>query len=418
MNILTINLALSTPEYGPPYRTNNFAEEWVRNGHNVMLLGSTYSHLMRAPVPGNEAVVDAQHKGVQYRLLRLPVYQGSGLSRGVHVMAGLARTLLRQDRYLKGFKPDLVIAGTVYQTDNYAAAKIARRFNGVFFRETRDLWPLTIIETSHKMNASHPFVRLVQHAEDHGYKCADMVCTTLENSYEYMKTRGLPPERFAYMPQSPEFNRPASQPPPPEHVTAFAKARAENRFIVIFAGSFNPYSELKVVLNAAKLLPNEAMFFVIGHGPVESELREYIGSQKISNVQLLPAIARGQLPELFAASDAGIVGFSGARIFNYGISPNKLFEYSSYGLPVILYANTKKTPISEGGGGFQVSAADPQAIADATRKLIAMSKEERRAMGERGRQYIATHHHLPTVAARYVDLAGEILARKRRAPAG
>jgi hypothetical protein len=44
--------------------------------------------------------------------------------------------------------------------------------------------------------------------------------------------------------------------------------------------------------------------------------------------------------------------------------------------------------------------------------LKAMSVEERRAMGEKGYAYLMTHHHLPTVAANYLELARRLRASK------
>ncbi len=81
-------------------------------------------------------------------------------------------------------------------------------------------------------------------------------------------------------------------------------------------------------------------------------------------------------------------------------------------LPVVLYCNTGKNPVSASGGGFHVPGADPAAIAEALRKLKALSPEQRRALGEKGRDYLRKHHHLPTVAANYLALATRLRASK------
>jgi glycosyltransferase involved in cell wall biosynthesis len=350
--------------------------------------------------------------GVNYRLLRTPRYQGSGLARGVNVLAGLAQSLRYADRVVKGAKPDLVLAGTVYQVDNYPALKIARKHGAVFFRETRDLWPLTLLELG-GMKPSHPFVRLVQKAEDYGYQHADMVCTTLEDSFDYMQSHGLDRARWAFTPQCAESAMPEPAPLPEAHRAAFLEARAKGKFIALFAGGFNPYADLMTVIRAAKYAGDQTQFMLVGQGPVKPQMDALIASEGIKNVRILDQIPKGALGEIFSLSDVGLVGFSKARIFNFGISPNKLFDYLAHELPAMLYCDSRKNPVVSSGAGFQIPAEDPKALAEAVRKLMAIPTDARREMGRRGKKFLEQNHHLPKVAARYLEMAEGLLAAKR-----
>ncbi len=377
----------------------------------MTFVGTTFSHQLTNPPTESGACVEMEVNGVQYHLLRTPRYQGSGIGRGINVLAGLMQTFRFADRFTKQAKPDLVLAGTVYQVDNWPAAKIARKHGAVFFRETRDLWPLTLLELG-GMKPSHPFVRLVQAAEDYGYKHADKVCTTLEDSFDYMKSRGLDEARWDYLPQCAEAAPAARAPVPELHRAAFQEARAKGKFIALFAGGFNPYADLLTVIRAAKLAGEGVQFMIVGQGPTQGQMEALIATEGIKNVRILEQIPKGALPELFGMSDAGLVGFSKAPIFHYGISPNKLFDYLAHELPAVLYCDSKKNPVTSSGGGFQVAAEDPAAIADALKKLVAMTPDARRDMGRRGKEYLAQHHHLPKVAARYLVMAAELLRAK------
>lgn len=404
---------MGPPETGTSYRTHHFAEEWVRNGHNVTFVGTTFSHLMTKPPTASGAFLESQANGVRYCLLRVPKYKSSGAARALNALAGAAQAVRFERSIVGDMPPDLVIAGSVYQADNWPASRIARKYRAAFFRETRDLWPMTLTQVG-ALKPSHPFVRLIQAAEDHGYKHADLVCTTLENSFEYMRTRGLTADRFEFMAQSPPDEAPGAKDskPPEEHTTALAEARARGKFIVIFAGGFNPYADLATLLRAAPMVP-EAEFIIIGYGPIEADLRGQLKSENIANAKILGPVSKAIVPRLLEQADAGVVGFLPAPIFKYGVSPNKMFEYMRIGLPTIFFCDTGPNPVSNSGAGIHTRGGSAEAIAEAVRQLMKMSPAERRAMGARGQSYLQTHHHLPTVAARYITRAEAILKRKR-----
>ena len=47
MNILYLEHYVGGPEYGMEFRPYYLAREWVKQGHEVHIIGATYSHLRR-----------------------------------------------------------------------------------------------------------------------------------------------------------------------------------------------------------------------------------------------------------------------------------------------------------------------------------------------------------------------------------
>ena len=47
MNILYINHYAGGPEYGMAFRPHYLAKEWKKMGHNVTIVGASYSHLRK-----------------------------------------------------------------------------------------------------------------------------------------------------------------------------------------------------------------------------------------------------------------------------------------------------------------------------------------------------------------------------------
>jgi glycosyltransferase involved in cell wall biosynthesis len=50
-----------------------------------------------------------------------------------------------------------------------------------------------------------------------------------------------------------------------------------------------------------------------------------------------------------------------------------------------------------------VQAESPPAIAAGLRRLAALSADERRAMGRRGRDHVRRHHTWPVLAQRFIE---------------
>jgi len=407
LNILLINFASGTPDAGPTYRTHHLAEFWAARGHQVTYVASAYSHLLKEATPVQGACARLNRNGVAYLVLNAPAYRGSGLGRMRNIFTCLWRLRRLEHELSTELKPDVVLAATVYQLDNFSAQRIARACGAAFVRETRDLWPLTLTELGGH-SGWHPFVLLVAAAARHAYHHAAAVTTTLRNSLEYMAAQGLARDRWHYLPQCPPSAASATATGPAlpsAHRTLLAVAREQGRCIVLFAGSLVPAGDLPTAIAAAAQLdPARFTVVLVGQGPMQDTLRSLIARHGLTHVHLLPMVPKQAVPALLALADIGLLGFHILPLYRHGISPNKLFDYMQAGLPVALYANSPGNPVEASECGIVVPPGNPAALADALRRLAALSREELAAMGRRGQTYLTIHHEFPVMAAEYLSL--------------
>ncbi len=139
--------------------------------------------------------------------------------------------------------------------------------------------------------------------------------------------------------------------------------RRPERFTALFAGKLIPLQGVETILAAAQLATDIA-FRVIGSGQLEGLLRT-----APPNVEHVAWVEYERLPgELQAAGCAlGIFGTSGKA---QRVIPNKAFQALATGTPVV----TADTPaarelLADGESAMLVPAGDPEALAEAIRRL-------------------------------------------------
>ncbi|WP_425261583.1 glycosyltransferase family 4 protein [Rubrivivax sp. RP6-9] len=401
MNILYINHYAGGPALGMEYRPYYLAREWVRAGHRVQMLAADFSHVRAKQPPAGDSV----HDGIAYRFYATPPYQGNGLGRVQNIWAFLRAAWRDTPRLVRTFRPDVVIASSTYPMDIWVARRIARRAGARLVYEVHDLWPLSPIELS-GMSRRHPFIVLVQAAEDAAYRHADHVVSMLPKVHAYMASRGLDLKKLAIVPNGITLDEWQGSPEPlrADVEAALQAARAAGATVVGYAGSMGLPNALDTLLDAARLLRGTPLHCVlVGSGHEQARLVQRVADEGLANVQFLPPIPKAQIPGFLAQVDIAYIGWQRVPIYRFGIAPNKLMDYMMAGCAVLHAVEAGNDPVAEAGCGLTVAPQDPQATADGLRRLAALPAAERRAMGERGRAFVLAHHTYPVLAQRFLD---------------
>ncbi len=407
MNILYVNHYAGTPELGMEFRPFYLAREWVRLGHRVQVLAANFSHVRaRQPqgaapgAPANETV-----QGVAYRWYATPPYQGNGLGRVKNIASFLRAVWADTPRLVAAFKPDVVIASSTYPMDIWVARRLARQAGAKLVYEVHDLWPLSPIELS-GLSRQHPFIRLCQWAEDTAYRDADVVVSMLPKVHAYMASRGLDLKRLHIVPNGITLDEWQGDLPAlaTEPAAALARARAEGRTVVGYAGSMGKPNALDTYLDAAVLLRNEPFAFIaVGDGHERSHLLQRVAQEGLQQVSMLPPIPKAQVPAFLAQVDVAYIGWQPVSLYRFGIAPNKLMDYMMARCPVLHSVQAGNDPVAEAGCGLTVPPQDAAAVALGLRELAATPLAERQAMGERGRAFVLAHHTYPVLAQRFLE---------------
>lgn len=408
MNILYLNHYAGSPALGMEYRPYYLAREWVRTGHRVTVVAASYSHVRaRQPEAGGAPKAELID-GIDYRWFPAPPYRGNGLERVKNIWAFLRQVWGAADALVSEHRPDVVIASSTYPMDIWVARRIARKAGAKLVFEVHDLWPLSPIELS-GMSRWHPFIMLCQYAEGTAYRTADVVVSMLPKVHDYMASRGLNLRKLAIVPNGISLDewQGESQSLRADVAAALQAARAAGRTVVGYAGSHGLPNALDTLLDAAALLRGEPLQIVmVGDGHEKERLAQRVQQERLTNVTMLPPIPKAQIPSFLSAIDLAYIGWQRVPIYRFGIAPNKLMDYMMAGCAVLHSVEAGNDPVAEAGCGVTVAPESPQAVADGLCGLAALSADDRRAMGERGRAFVLAHHTYPVLARRFLQACG------------
>jgi glycosyltransferase involved in cell wall biosynthesis len=409
VNILLINHYAGSPVYGMEFRPYYLAREWLKKNHQVTVVAASFSHL-RSKIPRlaglvTEEIID----GIRYLWVKTPAYEGNGAARVLNMFAFTSRLYLLRSKLGAEIIPDVVIASSTYPLDIYAARAIARKSGAKLVFEVHDLWPLSPVELG-GMSRYHPFVLVMQAAENYAYRHADKVVSMLPRAEGHMQNHGMAPGKFVHIPNGIDVGEWEHEktPMPDIHAEVLRRLKQEGRFIVGYAGAHGLANALGTVVDAASLLSGAPVDFVlVGQGPEKDPLMRRTAQLGLRNIHFLPPVPKEAIPALLDAMDALYIGLQKQPLFRFGVSPNKLIDYMMAGVPVIQAIAAGNDMVSESGCGITVTPEDPQALATGVMTMMGKSPAERESMGIKGKAYILAHHSYQILAERFEEAIAE-----------
>ena len=392
MNVLLINHYAGSKDYGMEYRAYYLAKEWANQGHSVTIVAASFSHLRLKNPDVSKDYQEDMIEGIRYVWMKTPAYESS-LKRILNMGMFVWKVNKYAKKLSKEVIPDLVIAGSCYPLDNYVAHKIAKLSRAKYTYEVRDIWPLSPMLIG-GYSPKHPFIWVMQKAEDYAYKHVDKVVSLLWNAEGHMLERGLKPGKFVCVPNGynpGEWSKDKFDLPlPDEHKIAFEKLK--DKLIIGFAGGFAASGTIDVLVKAAAKLKEKKDLHVVlvGKGPEIFKYEQIIKENGLDNVTILPPVSKSLIPAIDSHFDICFLGGVHSPLHKYGTSPNKLTDYMLCGKPIVHAVDEPGSAVERESCGIRVEAENVNEVANAILKLSSMTAEERNIMGERGRKYAET----------------------------
>lgn len=387
MNILLINHYAGSSEHGMEFRPFYLAREWVKKGHNVYIIGASYSHLRykQPPTDKEYQVID----GVNFFWIKTPTYNGT-IARIINILCFVFKLVISVKKISKKINPDVVIASSTYPLDVFPAKLISKNSKAKLCYEVHDLWPLSpmIIGGYSKW---HPYIIIMQYAENYALKKSDSVVSLLRNAKEYMVDHGLAENKFCCIPNGIDYDgwKGKQFDIPLEHKELLLSLKQKGKTIVGYAGGHTVSTSLATIIQAANQLnsKNDIVFVLVGDGVSKENLILYSLSLGNKNIYFLPPVQKGSIPTLVGYFDIAYMGGVHSILHKYGTSFNKMSDYMLSAKPIVAAIDEPESIIQKVGCGIVVEAENSDYVADAILNLVDAGAEIRVNIGEKGRNY-------------------------------
>lgn len=388
-HLLWVNHFAVAPSDGGGTRHFDLARELTARGWHVTIAASDF-HLhsrtyTRRPSPAAHDAIHERIDDVDFLWLWTAPYARNDWHRATNWLS-FARSLGRSAP--NGTRPDVVIGSSPHLVAAHAAARLASRVGAPFVLEVRDLWPESLLAAGGRRGPTYHALDVLARRL---YARADRIVVLAHGVMDYLAQRGIDRARLVYLPNGADPSPVTHRPPVPGRP-----------FTLVYAGAHGPANGLDTVLDAAALLRDAPVhFLLIGDGPAKPALLERARALGLAHLEFRDPVPKQAVPQLLAGADAGLMVLRDAPLFSFGVSPNKLFDYLAAGLPVVCNVPGEVASLlAASGAGEQAADASPRALADAILHLTGRSNEERTAMGERGRAWLAREHGRAVVAER------------------
>lgn len=397
-----------SPVRGMSFRPFYLTREFIKAGLNAYVIGASFHHLQaNREEQVNDVLLD-ESENIPFITLKTPAYEGNGLGR-----------LRNMISYAFGFKrylnklisitgiPNVIIASSVHPFHYPVLEKIAKKYGAKIIFEVRDLWPLSLQHLL-KMSSWHPLVVWLRWIEKRAYRRAFCIVSTLDNAFLYLKNQGVSPERFRFIPNGTSTSAYENIQPLSFAVAKKIEAlKKSGQFLLGYAGAFGKPNALEYLIDAMAMLEKKKVAvhcILIGQGNLKTVLIEKAKSLRLSSITFFPQISKLEIPPFLSQMDALYLGWNEADIYQYGVSPNKIFDYMMAGKPIIESGGSPARMIEAIGCGMSCRAEAPQEIADCILKMSDLSKTERDRMGQKGRNHVKAVYEYANIARNYLDL--------------
>ena len=401
MNIWYLHPYAGGPGVGRYWRPYSFAKAWQEDGHKVRVFTARYHHLLEPDVPrGGRAEISA----VSYDFVPTLRYRGNG---GARVLSMLLFAIMLVPCGIAGLfrhgRPDLIIYSSPHPYGYISAWLLARLFRASVYLEVRDIWPLSLVELG-GMSPSHPMVWLTGLLERFAYRTADHVISLIPAADQHMRSKGLAPERFSWVPNGADELPVMADEQSSALLVRLRELRQEGKFIVIYTGAHGAPNALHLLLDAASHLQKEnrarVHFVLVGRGEQKADLQARSAKLGLRNLEFFDQVEKRVAVAAMGLADAGALCLKPEPIFRFGVSPNKLWDYMLAALPVVFVCRAANNPVLDYGCGVAADPADPVSIAEAILTLSRLPAVDIQEMGARGRQAVLDSYLYTALAAK------------------
>jgi|TARA_B100001971_G_scaffold196540_1_gene204459 glycosyltransferase involved in cell wall biosynthesis len=185
--------------------------------------------------------------------------------------------------------------------------------------------------------------------------------------------------------------------------------RNDRRCVIVWSGIMYESLRLEMLLDAFKIMREEANFMFLGKGGSRQKLISYSKTLGLEERLMFQQWGdKEAVPRYLSKANIGVIHVSD-NLYERCKCPGKLFEYMAMELPIV--ASNIGEPahvVSRAKCGILVSPDNPSAMAGAL-DFLAQNPEERHRMGKNGREYLLKNQNFNILGSKLLGFVDSLL---------
>jgi len=304
--------------------------------------------------------------------------------------------------------PDVIIVESHPLFNAIAGRVLARSKRCPFIFMVSDLWPASAIELGVLRN--RVLIWLAEWLERSTYKRAGLIWALSKGIRDGIIQCGIPQERVFLLTNGADLSKFCPLP----QMQARAELGWDERFTVLYAGTFGLSHRLTTVLEAARQMQDRAdiHFIFVGDGSEREELMAKAQRWELKNVTFEEAQPHDRMPLVLAGADVCVVPMRNLPLFE-GRLPLKMFEVMACARPILLGVEGEARRLAEQEAHAAIYV-EPENVEALVAGILYLQEhpEEAKLLGLRGRAYVEAHYDRDQLTAELDAHIARLLGKK------
>lgn len=373
MHILFLTDNFPPEVNAPASRTFEHCREWVRAGHQVVVITCAPNFPRGRVYEGyrNRLWQEEYLEGI--RVIRVWSYITANegfLKRSLDYLSYMVSATIAAP-WVRGV--DLVV-GTSPQFFTPCAAYVVSRMKGIpFVFELRDLWPESIKAVGAMQDSLA--MRLFERIEILLYRKAARIVSVTHSFKRTLVKRGVDGDKIDVVTNGVDTSRFQPMPKDQELVQRYGLA---GKFVAGYIGTHGMAHALETILEAGARIKQDAdgdayRFILLGHGARKKELMDQAAAMELDNVIFVDSVPKAEVVRYWSLLDVSIIHLKKTKLFTTVI-PSKLFESMGMGIPILHgVAGESAEIVKQEGAGLTF---EPENSEELVEKLVELKQDQ------------------------------------------
>lgn len=393
-------------------RWNEITKTWTDQGHEISVIGGMMHYngnTKRDEYKGKFYVKKRQGKVDVYRSHVSESYNSGFLGRLWGYFSFMFSSFWNGVFKVKG-KYDVVIVTSPPLFVGISGFFLSKIKDIPMVFEIRDLWPESAIDTGVLTN--RVIIKLAYSVERFIYKKSKLINVLTPAFYNTLRDKkDISEEKLIMIPNAADFT--LSE----EILNNFDREQfrrdneLEGKFVITYVGAHGVANHLEQILDAAKLLEDtNVLFLLIGQGMEKARLIEKAKQMRVTNVRFHDPVPKKEVFKFIIASDMGASVLKKVDTFKTVYS-NKTFDYFSCKKPILMAIDgVSRDLVEEAKAGAYVEPENALEYNRIIRDYLA-DPQKISLEGENGYIYAKNNFDRKVLADRYLMSISNLLGR-------